>query len=571
MKTAVTRSFTEEKRAPLCGCRNKTNACVKKCLSLFGLRGKAFQSAFYISLPSAGLALTVRLAASSGSLPWFDPDNNDFLSVSPSVWTGITSVLGFLIVFRASQAYGRYWQAMTNVHLMRAEWFDSCSAISSFCSGSSEEPKVEQVRIFKLLLVRLFSLLHAGALLRLMEPDEEGEDMFLRLKLLDPASLDKVSAAAFHKTDHKVELVSQWIQHLICRGVEEKILTAPPPIVSRSFQELANGTVKYHDALKVKTISFPTHYAQVCELLLAMHWLVSPCVFALWVNSPALATTFTFLAVFVLWSLSRVSVTIENPFCLVTFMNDALDMQAELNEQLILILDPLAARIPSLPGMTEATIYDVHQPEYTLTEFINVEHCADERPQSCSQIRKTVGVEAYRAEVEESYPSEKVTVLKEPEPFFFPLQDIPDASLSKELGLPDVHLLEISPQHSSGSRRSGSKSPRKQQQSISSARANGVSPALVGSGLASGVTEHARGGGSLPSSPASLPARSPACPFDGVPNGSSSDHSQEPRKLSVAVNRGACQRHAVQMARRSVSNGQTSADASSNKGSDWHV
>lgn len=123
-------------------------------------------------------------------------------------------------------------------------------------------------------------------------------------------------------------------------GIEEKIVVAPAPIVSRAFQELANGMVKYHDAVKVKTIPFPKGFQQVCDILLWVQWMFTPILAALWCNSPGLTAGFTFLNVFVLWSLALVAKSIENPFASRQFIHEAVTMQKEMN----LILNMLLQR-----------------------------------------------------------------------------------------------------------------------------------------------------------------------------------------------------------------------------------
>ena len=45
----------------------------------------------------------------------------------------------------------------------------------------------------------------------------------------------------------KAEYVFQCIQHLVVDAMEEHILVVPPPILTRSFQEMGAGMMIYHE------------------------------------------------------------------------------------------------------------------------------------------------------------------------------------------------------------------------------------------------------------------------------------------------------------------------------------
>eukprot|EP00401_Gymnodinium_catenatum_P014520 CAMPEP_0117560460 /NCGR_PEP_ID=MMETSP0784-20121206/53886_1 /TAXON_ID=39447 /ORGANISM="" /LENGTH=483 /DNA_ID=CAMNT_0005357867 /DNA_START=388 /DNA_END=1839 /DNA_ORIENTATION=+ len=346
--------------------RNSADTGVQKVLAALGLKGRAFTCAFYIALPDGMLALFVRLLASEGYLPWFSPESDVSIKVETAVWSGVLFVLGFLVVFRASQAYGRYWQGLTSVHLMRTEWFDAASALVSFTHRSKASE--EEILRFKHVLIRLFSLFHLGALLRLTD---EGDDGVGVLMSIDPSSLDTATVAAFKRSEHKVALVGQWIQQLVGDAIESKVIAAAPPIVSRSFQELSNGMVKYHDALKVKALPFPCAYSQVCDAVLAIHWLATPFLMSVWCNSPLMAGTFTFLTVFIFWSLMFVAKDLENPFSTSNFMQDAVHMQDEMNELLALMLSPEVSISPSVSRIDMEALRSGRVSALTLEKFMD--------------------------------------------------------------------------------------------------------------------------------------------------------------------------------------------------------
>merc|ERR1719195_1646595 len=91
--------------------------------------------------------------------------SRDSILRETQAWSGFSFLVGFLIVFRTSQAYSRFWEGCTASHQMRAEWFDACSSVVSFTKHTKAGPT--EVKRFKELLVRLTSMLHAAALAEL--------------------------------------------------------------------------------------------------------------------------------------------------------------------------------------------------------------------------------------------------------------------------------------------------------------------------------------------------------------------------------------------------------------------
>merc|ERR1739838_411426 len=86
-------------------------------------------------------------------------------------WSGFSFLVGFLIIFRTSQAYARFWDGCKSTHQMRAEWYDACSALIAFTCHASATATAEKeaIVLFKQTLVRLFSMLNACCLAELEE------------------------------------------------------------------------------------------------------------------------------------------------------------------------------------------------------------------------------------------------------------------------------------------------------------------------------------------------------------------------------------------------------------------
>merc|ERR1719487_244248 len=55
-----------------------------------------------------------------------------------SLFQTFSWVLGFILVFRTSQAYTRYWEGAQLLHSVTAEWYDACAQCTAFASTSGQ-------------------------------------------------------------------------------------------------------------------------------------------------------------------------------------------------------------------------------------------------------------------------------------------------------------------------------------------------------------------------------------------------------------------------------------------------
>lgn len=149
-------------------------------------------------------------------------------------------------------------------------------------------------------------------------------------------------------SQHRVELCYQWIQNVVVENIETGILDIPPPLLSRSFQELAHGLVDFHDAMRISSVPFPFPYAQTCDILLIAHALMTPFVIAPWISRPWWAFVLSFIQVFVLDCLNRTAKELQNPFGTDPNDIDAATIQKETNARLLHLLRPGARQTPKL-------------------------------------------------------------------------------------------------------------------------------------------------------------------------------------------------------------------------------
>jgi len=157
---------------------------------------------------------------------------------------------------------------------------------------------------FRHLVVKLFSMLHA---LILADLEAEGhitgnEHAFsyelIDVKGIDPESLDHLKDSG----PRQIDLVYQRIHSVITEAQASGVLTVPPPILSRVFQELNNGIMEYHRTLAPAEVQFPAPYKEATHAVLLAHWILTPIIACGWNNYIWVAACIFFVQVFMLWS-----------------------------------------------------------------------------------------------------------------------------------------------------------------------------------------------------------------------------------------------------------------------------
>ena len=275
------------------------------------MEGSVFPSAAAIALPCSiiALALNMHLIDSENSQRgWVE----ESIMTNTNSWSGFTFLVGFLIVFRTSHSYARFWEGTTAVYKMKGEYLDACASLMAFCRHSNA-PEA-QIKDFKQLMVRLFSMLFALALGELDTEHEPGKHTAFQHGLLDAEGIDEVSLSTLRDSDHQTCIVHQWIQQVVVDNISSGVLSIPPPILSRVFNELANGMCEFEQAMKISETTFPFPYTQVCDTMLFIHWVCIPWVVAGIAPGPAWAFVLSFVQVFVLWALNITAKELQQPY-----------------------------------------------------------------------------------------------------------------------------------------------------------------------------------------------------------------------------------------------------------------
>lgn len=333
--------------------------------NLVKTEGSVFPKAIMISIPNALVSgLFVLFIYDVDAAAHFNKEQENIIT-NNAMWGGFSALVGFLVVFRTSQAYDRFCDGVAQTFKMGAMWFDACSSLIAFCKYSTAPE--DQVLSFQNLLIRLASMLHATALGEMEAIEGDDINGYTRvhafsMPLIDAGSINRECLQQVRDSEARVELIFQWIQQLIVHNIKNGVLSIPPPILSRSFQEIALGMVHFNEAMKISTVLFPFPYAQTCDMLLLLHWLVVPFVVSQWVTRPWWAFCFAFIQVFALWTLNLISMELENPFGSDPNDLDAELLQNEFNSHLCLLLRKesqlmpyLVNRIQDLEEFTAAT------------------------------------------------------------------------------------------------------------------------------------------------------------------------------------------------------------------------
>jgi len=312
-------------------------------LMILRIRGSVFPKGLCWALPNAIIAAMLH-ALLRRYTPDDDgdgvPDVVQNMTGVEDIWSGYTFVLGFLVVFRNNQAYSRFWEGATLISQVRGEWFNAVSSLFAFASRKPE--KAERVNSFRHLLIRLASMMYCAALQQVCDTDADDS-----LQILDTEGIAPGHLAFLQAANDQCEVLVQWVQQLIVESQDEGVVEVPPPILSRAFQELSRGIVTLNNARKIKDIPFPFPYQQMLVCMLVVHWLVTPMLCSLVIESWWWAAIMAFLVTGSFWSLMHIAMEIDQPFGADANDLPIKEMMKDYNRSLITLLNSAAQKAPT--------------------------------------------------------------------------------------------------------------------------------------------------------------------------------------------------------------------------------
>merc|ERR1712216_105507 len=80
---------------------------------------------------------------------------------NPAAFSNFSWTVSFLLVFRTSPCFSRFWACATGASTMRSQMFEACATLISFAASSKTSEL--QTKTFKHTVVHLFSTFHAMA------------------------------------------------------------------------------------------------------------------------------------------------------------------------------------------------------------------------------------------------------------------------------------------------------------------------------------------------------------------------------------------------------------------------
>jgi len=300
---------------------------------IFQCSGTVLTKAMVWSVPCSLIAMTISLVRTH-VFEWEVMANSGMGALS----AGYMAVLGFLLVFRTQIGYSRFWDGASYLQTIRAGWFNVCSSCFAFCSAKEEQK--HNVRVLQHQLVRLTSMLYCAALQELCQMNDPN------FELIELNGLEEAPLVWIKEKPEKCEIVMQWIQRLIVDNHNAGTINIAPPILSRVFQELANGIIDVSYARRIKAVPFPFPYSQAISIMLLIHSVMQTAIAGCTFENFIVAGCHAFITTLAFWSINYIAVEIEMPYgddC-----NDLplREMQRSMNQSLLTLLDRRAQTPP---------------------------------------------------------------------------------------------------------------------------------------------------------------------------------------------------------------------------------
>lgn len=304
---------------------------------IFTLCGSVFPKAAVWAVPNAILGIGLLLNRKAHDVAELEMES---MSGVAAVWASYTLVLTFLLVFRSNQAFTRFWEGASATAAVNSMWTNAAGTLMSFSSQEAE--KLEQVRRFQHLAVRLLSLLFCSSMQDVCQMEDDS------MEIIDPKGINPTSLAYFKKAsvEERPELVIQWLYRAVVDAQKDGILVAAPPCLNRAFNEIARGRVLLQNIRVLSDIPFPFPYSQMITTMLIVHWVVMPLLASQLVPSVFWCGTVCFLVTLVLWSLLYIAIQIDQPFGDDPTDLPVKDYMKQFNQSLLMMMRPEAQLPP---------------------------------------------------------------------------------------------------------------------------------------------------------------------------------------------------------------------------------
>eukprot|EP00927_Polykrikos_kofoidii_P023935 TRINITY_DN21872_c0_g1_i1.p1 TRINITY_DN21872_c0_g1~~TRINITY_DN21872_c0_g1_i1.p1 ORF type:complete len:629 (+),score=79.89 TRINITY_DN21872_c0_g1_i1:33-1889(+) len=334
---------------------------------IFAQRGSVFYRRDNVITGLALSALCVAIQYMASELPVdYAPHIQTYYAIH-----ALGGVVSFAVVFRTNLGWQRYWEGVTQLHIMYSKWSDAYTQVVAFILSTLENARAKgnddadaraKCKRLETALAHLevhFSLMSALAVDKLSHGDTRRmekraelvgwskqiakrhelrkEDLTgsrqmpsFRVASLSQKTMEQnpenqwrliyvvkkvptdFELEALDKSVDRVSVVMYWILHTLTNI--SKDLEIAPPIQSRMYQELSNGMLGFSQSSKLSDVPFPFPYAQILTLLLTAFSLFIPAYVALFTRSLIVGPIMSFLLYQGFWGVNEVAKELENPF-----------------------------------------------------------------------------------------------------------------------------------------------------------------------------------------------------------------------------------------------------------------
>ena len=233
----------------------------------------------------------------------FHTDFNNIILDSSAYFSGITLVLGFLLVFRTQLAYDRYWEGRTTIQVMMSKLEDVAIHGKTFVRGADR--KIWQRDLANLLLTYMVFVM--ADLRGMLDLDDIIERYALQMK-----SQQRHMLYTHH---YRPYVVMGWIvEHWVKQSVKPGGIATSDPTQSRTYKILSEAQLAYNGAQKIQTTPFPFPLMQVCGMLLHVYMFSAPLVIGTFLKNWYLSPILSFFSVLGFFALNKTSEEMEDPF-----------------------------------------------------------------------------------------------------------------------------------------------------------------------------------------------------------------------------------------------------------------
>jgi len=228
-----------------------------------------------------------------------------------------STLVGFLVLFKNSQAYYNYWNACKLMQNLNGSLFNSFSSCISFSRKSKADD--DALADYRLSISTFYSLMSAACYYRLLcnvadRSQSELTDEAYSFHVIGMQALSEVHLDALSSTHCCPSLILHWIQACVIEHIDLEVLTLHPALVSRIYFNLHKAYMAYEELMKFVSYPFPVSYSAAALWVMAIHAWATPLAVVTVVGNPLTAFILTFCLVFVYHVLYLQSLSLSNPF-----------------------------------------------------------------------------------------------------------------------------------------------------------------------------------------------------------------------------------------------------------------